>query len=88
MHTLRPLDEEAILEAAETGFVVTAEEHDVHGGLGAAVAEVLSQRRPTPMRIRGLPDEKLFGGASADVFDHYGLTPAGIAAVVREDLKI
>ena len=88
MHTLRPLDEETILEAAETGFVVTAEEHDVHGGLGAAVAEALSQRRPTHMRILGLPDEKLFSGASADVFDHYGLTPAGIAAAVREGLKI
>lgn len=84
MHTLRPLDEEAIVAAAETGFVVTVEEHDIHGGLGGAVAEVLSQKKPTRMRILGLPDEKLFTGTSAEVFDHYGLTPQGIAQAVRQ----
>lgn len=84
MHTLRPLDEAAILEAAETGLVVTVEEHDVHGGLGGAVAEVLAQRKPTRMRILGLPDEKLYTGTSAEVFAHYGLTPEGIAQAVRQ----
>lgn len=84
MHTLRPLDEEAILEAALTGFVVTVEEHDVHGGLGGAVAEVLSQKKPTRMRIVGLPNEKLFTGTSAEVFAHYGLTPQGIAQAVKQ----
>lgn len=84
MHTLRPLDEEAILAAAETGLVVTVEEHDVHGGLGGAVAEVLGQRKPTRMRILGLPDEKLCTGTSAEVFARYGLTPEGIARAVRE----
>ena len=84
MHTLRPLDEEAILEAALTGFVVTVEEHDVHGGLGGAVAEVLSQKKPTRMRILGLPNEKLFTGTSAEVFAHYGLTPQGIAQAVKQ----
>ena len=82
MHTLRPLDEAAILEAAATGFVVTVEEHDVHGGLGGAVAEVLAQQKPTRMRILGLPDEKLYTGTSAEVFEHYGLTPQGIADAV------
>lgn len=84
MHTLRPLDEDAILEAAETGFVVTVEEHDVHGGLGSAVAEVLSQRKPTRMKILGLPDEKLFTGTSAEVFEYYHLTPQGIALAVKQ----
>ena len=84
MHSLRPLDEDAILAAAETGLVVTVEEHDVHGGLGGAVAEVLAQRKPTRMRILGLPDEKLYTGTSAEVFEHYGLTPEGIARAVRE----
>lgn len=84
MHTLRPLDEEAIVAAAETGFVITVEEHDIHGGLGGAVAEVLSQKKPTRMRIMGLPDEKLYTGTSAEVFDHYGLTPQGIAQAVRQ----
>ena len=84
MHTLKPLDEAAVLAAAETGAVVTVEEHSVHGGLGAAVAELLSQQKPTRMRILGLPDEPLYNGASADVFVHYGLTPAGIAAVAEQ----
>ena len=84
MHTLRPLDEEAILAAAETGFVITVEEHSVHGGLGGAVAEVLCQQKPTKMRILGLPDVKLYTGTSAEVFEHYGLTPQGIAAAVRQ----
>ena len=84
MHTLRPLDEEAILEAAETGYVVTVEEHDIHGGLGSAVAETLSQKKPTRMRILGLPDEKLFSGTSAEVFEHYQLTPQGIVQAVKQ----
>jgi transketolase len=84
MHTLRPLDEAAILEAAQTGFVVTVEEHDIHGGLGGAVAEVLCQQKPTKMRILGLPDEKLYTGTSAEVLAHYGLTAEGIARAVRE----
>ncbi|HNX61309.1 MAG TPA: transketolase C-terminal domain-containing protein [Candidatus Limiplasma sp.] len=84
MHTIRPLDEAAILEAADTGFVLTVEEHNIHGGLGGAVAEVLSQYKPTRMRILGLPDEKLYSGTSGEVFEHYGLTPQGIAQTVRQ----
>jgi len=86
MHTLRPLDEAAILEAARTGYVVTVEEHNVHGGLGAAAAELLCQQRPTRMKIMGLPDETLYNGASAEVLSHYGLTAAGIAGEVRKGL--
>ncbi len=85
MFTVKPLDEAAILEAAETGLVVTVEEHNVHGGLGSAVAEVLCQRKPTKMCILGLPDEKLYTGDSAQVFAHYGLTAEGIARAVRGD---
>ncbi|MDD3411693.1 MAG: transketolase C-terminal domain-containing protein [Eubacteriales bacterium] len=84
MHTLRPLDEAAVLEAARTGCVLTVEEHSVHGGLGGAVAELLCQKRPTLMRILGLPDEKLYNGASAEVFEHYGLTAQGIAEAVSQ----
>jgi len=87
MHTLRPLDEKAILEAAQTGLVITVEEHNIHGGLGAAVAEVLSQQKPTKMRILGLPDEPLYNGTSADVFAHYGLTGEGMAKTIREALQ-
>ncbi len=83
MHTLKPLDEAAALEAACTGAVVTVEEHSVHGGLGSAVASLLAQNRPTPMRILGLPDELLYSGTSAQVFEHYSLTPSGIAEAAR-----
>ena len=86
MHTIRPLDATAILRAAETGLVVTVEEHSVCGGLGGAVAEVLSQRKPTPMRILGIPDEPIFSGDSTAVFEHYGLTAEGIAQTVRTEL--
>lgn len=83
MHTIKPLDIEAILWAAEAGCIVTAEEHSVLGGLGAAVAEVLCQRRPTRMRILGLPDEALYTGTGAQVKAHYGLTAEGIVRAVR-----
>ncbi len=78
MHTLKPLDDSAVMEAARTGAIVTVEEHHVFGGLGAAVAQVLAERAPTRMRILGLPDENLYTGASADVLAHYGLTCRGI----------
>ncbi|MGI6726785.1 MAG: transketolase family protein [Christensenellales bacterium] len=84
MHTLSPLDETAVLEAAQTGLVVTVEEHCVHGGLGSAVASVLAQRKPTRMRILGLPKEQLYNGSSAEVFAHYGLTAEGIAQSCME----
>ncbi len=86
MHTLRPLDEAAILEAAETGLIVTVEEHNVHGGLGGAVAEVLAQKRPVKMALLGLPDETLYTGTSTEVFEHYGLTGEGVAASVHKEL--
>ncbi len=87
MHTIKPLDEEAVLAAAQTGLVVTVEEHSVHGGLGAAVAEVLCQRCPVPMMILGLPDESLYSGTSAEIFAHYGLTGNRIAARIEMRLK-
>ena len=58
------------------------EEHDIHGGLGGAVAEVLAQKAPARLRIMGLPNEKLMSGTSAEVFARYGLTPRGIADAV------
>lgn len=78
MHTLKPFDEAAVMDAARTGAVVTVEEHHVFGGLGAAVAQVLAEKVPTKMRILGLPDETLYTGTSADVFAHYGLNWKGI----------
>lgn len=87
MFSIKPLDTEAILEAAETGFIITAEEHSIFGGLGGAVSEVIAQNRPVPMTIMGLPDEKTYPGTSAEVMSHYGLTCDGIHDRAVEGLK-
>ncbi len=87
MHTIKPLDEEAIIEAAKTGLIITVEEHSVKGGLGSAVAEVVCEKCPVKMRILGLPDETLYSGTNREVFAHYGLTAEGIAESVTEALK-
>lgn len=87
MHTIKPLDEESVLKAAQTGAVVTVEEHIIRGGLGGAVAEVICQNHPVKMKILGLPDETVYSGTSAEVFEHYRLNAEGIAESVRELLK-
>lgn len=86
MHTLHPLDEEAILAAAAAGPIVTVEEHSVNGGLGASVARLVATHQPVAMRTLALPDEFLVAGASPDVFRHYGLDADGIAKAAREVL--
>ncbi len=89
MHTLKPLDEEAVLKAAkETGYIITVEEHSVHGGLGAAVSELVVQNKPVPMRIIGIPDETVITGSSIEVFKHYGLTGENICKIAIEMLRI
>ncbi len=84
MHTVKPLDCNAIDRAIATGRIITVEEHSIYGGLGGAVAEYVCQKKPVPMRLMGLPDEALFSGASKEVFAHYGLTPEGIVKAARE----
>jgi transketolase len=84
MAFIDPLDEEAILEAAQdTAGIVTAEEATVTGGLGAAVASLVAQHRPVPMRILGV---RGFAptGSTEFLLDHFGLTADGIATAVRE----
>jgi transketolase len=88
MHTIKPLDEEAIIRAArETGRIITVEEHSIHGGLGAAVAEVVVQRHPVPMRIVGIPDEPAIAGKSAEVFRHYGMDAPSLKALALQMLR-
>ncbi|MBD2867012.1 transketolase family protein [Paenibacillus arenilitoris] len=85
MHTIKPLDEEAVIKAArETGHIITVEEHSIHGGLGAAVAEVIVQRQPVPMRILGIPDEPAIAGKSSEVFAHYGISAGNIMNIALE----
>ena len=83
MSTVAPLDTDAILAAAETGAVVTVEEHSVRGGLGSAVSEVISTSAPCDMRIMGFQGFQPTGTAEF-LLDRAGLTANGIAASVRE----
>ena len=79
MHTIKPLDREAVLAAAaETGGIVTAEEHHLTGGLGGAVAELLAEEHPTRMRFVGMPDEFAVVGPTGKVRERYGMTSAHI----------
>ena len=88
MHTIKPLDEELVLKAAkETGCIVTAEEHSVIGGLGGAVAELLSEKCPTPLVRHGVNDEFGRSGTAAAVLEAYGLTAEVLADKIREALK-
>jgi transketolase len=79
MSTVKPLDEEAIVEAARTTHaIVTAEEGLAAGGLGGAVAEVLALRHPTPMKILGLQDTFAPTGSADFLLEHFGLTARGM----------
>ncbi len=83
MHTIKPLDNEAVLRAArETRAIITVEEHSVMGGLGGAVAEVLGQHQPCPLRIMAIADEVTPSGSQSELLAHYGLDAAGITACV------
>jgi transketolase len=82
MHTIKPLDKEAIIKAAEeTGRIITIEEHSIYGGLGSAVAEVVSQSHPVPVKILGVPDEPAVAGKTAEVFDYYGLSVENVRKI-------
>jgi transketolase len=88
MSTLAPLDREAVLSAAaETGHIVTVEEATVHGGLGAAVAEVVVQHHPVAMRLLGVPGVFAPTGGTAFLLEHFGLTADGIATAAQELLS-
>lgn len=82
--TIKPLDEETILHSVtKTGRVLTAEEAQVIGGLGGAVAELLSEKRPTPLIRIGMLDRFGESGAPDELLDHFGLTGAKIAAKAK-----
>jgi transketolase len=84
MATITPLDEEAISAAAsETGAIVTIEEANIHGGLGGAVAEHTSSTNPVPVERMGFPGFVPTGSVEW-LFDHFGLTPDGIARTARK----
>jgi transketolase len=88
MPTIEPLDAEAVLRAAEeTGGVVTVEEATTTGGLGAAVATLLAQSNPVPMRILGIPRQFAPTGSTDFLLDHFGLTAKDVANAARSLLR-
>jgi transketolase len=83
-HTIKPMDEAAIVEAARAcGAVVTVEEHQVHGGMGSAVAETLAAKAPVPIEFIGVHDQFGQSGDPAELIEHYGMGTSAIKAAVR-----
>jgi transketolase len=86
LHTIKPLDHEAVRKAAtETGGVITVEEHSVSGGLGEACAGLLLQEGiQTRFKIVGFPDDHTVTGSQDEIFRHYGLDGPGLAATAHK----
>ncbi len=83
IHTIKPLDEEIVLKAAkETGAIITVEEHNILGGLGGAVAELLSEKCPTRLLRIGMKDEFGKSGKPQDLFKKFGLNADNISQQV------
>lgn len=88
MATVRPIDEQAIIAAAkETGAIVTAEEHSIYGGLGSAVAEVVVDNAPVPMKRLGVPGIFAPTGSAEFLLDEFGMSPKAIADATKTLLQ-
>lgn len=89
IHTIKPIDADIIIKAAqETGAIVTAEEHSIIGGLGSAVAEVLGENSPAPLKRVGVMDKFGKSGKPAALLEEYGLTAENIVKNTLEVLKL
>lgn len=88
LHTIKPIDQETIIQAArETGAIVTAEEHTIYGGMGSAVAEVLIQHCFIPMKIVGIKDTFGQSGEPKELMKQFSITAEDVARAVKEVLK-
>ena len=88
MHTIKPIDEDIIIKAAkETGLIVTAEEHQIIGGLGSAVAEILVKFAPVPVRMIGMNDRFGESGKPEELLNKYGMKAEHIKIAVKELIK-
>jgi transketolase len=88
MHTIKPIDRTAIVQAAkDTGAIVTAEDHQIHGGLGGAVAEVLSQEWPVPQEFVAVKDTFGESGKGTDLMIKYGIDKNAIVKAVKKVLS-
>lgn len=84
IHTIKPIDEQAIVDAAtKTGRIVTAEEHSIIGGLGEAVVSITARYCPVPVAMVGVKDKFGKSGKPAELLKHFGLTTADIVASVK-----
>jgi transketolase len=89
IHTVKPIDKDIIIKAAkETGALVTAEEHNIYGGLGSAVAEVLVENYPVPLKMVGIQDKFGKSGKPAQLMKEYGLTAEDIVEKAKEAIKM
>jgi transketolase len=89
MHSLKPIDVELIVQAAEqTAGIVTVEEHNIFGGLGSAVAEVLVEHRPTRMRRIGIPDVYAGTGSPDELREKLGVTASAVAEAARKVISL
>jgi transketolase len=89
MHTIKPIDTQSILEAArETGAIVTVEEHSIIDGLGAAVAEVVTESYPVPVKRAGIVDKFTETGPYNDLLEHYGMSQKEILEAAHKVLKM
>ena len=89
LHTIKPIDRDAVVKAArETGAIVTAEEHTIVGGLGGAVAEVVVQEQPVPMRFVGVKDRFGTSGDPNDLIKVFGLMPEDLVRAAKDVLRI
>lgn len=84
VHTIKPLDRAVIDLAKQAGAVVTVEEHQVAGGLGSAVAELLAQEHPVPIEFIGVKDKFGQSGEPAELYEHYGMAPKHIVEAIKK----
>ena len=88
MSTIKPIDSQVVIKAAkETGAVITAENHNIYGGLGSADAEVLGENYPVPFKRIGINDVLNEAGTNEELLEKYGMSPAYIAEAVRDVIK-
>ena len=89
MHTLKPFDDAVLLAAAaDTRALITVEEHSIYGGLGERCASLLMEHRLFPnFKIVGIPDEYTVTGSQSEIFEHYGISPTGLAQTAKALLQ-
>lgn len=86
MYCVKPLDRDAVLKAAETGHIITVEEHSPYGGLGSMVSQLTAAQAPCRVVNLTLPDSPVVTGRSQEIFDYYGLNAANIVKTAQEML--